>query len=67
MPKLKSHSGAKKRFRRSASGKWTHAKTGRRHRLVEMSSKRGRNLRRGAVHGKSSAEAKMLKAYLPYD
>ncbi|MDD2774097.1 MAG: 50S ribosomal protein L35 [Elusimicrobiales bacterium] len=67
MPKLKSHSGAKKRFHKTASGKWTHARAGRRHLLIEMSSKRGRHLRRSAVHKKSSAEAKMLKAYLPYD
>jgi len=63
---MKSHSGAKKRFRKTATGKWTHVKVGRRHLLIEMSPKRGRSLRRPAVQGKSTAEAKMLKVYLPY-
>jgi len=67
MPKLKSHSGAKKRFRKSATGKWKHRKAGLRHLLIEMSPKRGRSLRKAAVLGKSKAESKVLKHFLPYD
>ena len=45
MPKLKSHSGAKKRFTRTASGKFAYRKVGRSHIMVHKSSKRLRRLR----------------------
>lgn len=65
MPKLKSHSGAKKRFRFSASGKVKYKKSGARHLLAGMSSKRGRFLRTGAyLEGK--ADTKVIKKMLPY-
>ena len=67
MPKMKSHSGSKKRFKRTASGKWLHRKAGLRHLLVGMSAKRGRNLRTAKVEEKNSSEGKILKNYLPYD
>ncbi|MBU2574702.1 MAG: 50S ribosomal protein L35 [Elusimicrobia bacterium] len=66
MPKLKTHTGAKKRFRKSAGGKFLHRKAGRRHLLEEMSAKRGRHLRTVKVEGVTSAAARMLKSYLPY-
>lgn len=66
MPKLKTHSGAKKRFRKSASGKFLHRKAGLRHLLTGMSAKRGRQLRTAKVEGTTSAETKMLNSYLPY-
>jgi len=66
MPKIKSHSGAKKRFRKTSTGKWLHRKSGLRHLLTGMSAKRGRNLRTAKVEEKNSAEGKMLKQYLPY-
>lgn len=28
MPKMKTHSGAKKRFKKTAQGKWRHARAG---------------------------------------
>lgn len=44
MPKLKSKSGAKKRFKKTASG-FKYACTGRRHILTKKSTKRKRQLR----------------------
>ena len=67
MPKMKSHSGAKKRFRKTSTGKWLHRKSGLRHLLTRMSAKRGRNLHTVKVEEKNSAEGRMLKAYLPYE
>jgi large subunit ribosomal protein L35 len=44
MPKQKTHSGAKKRFKVTGSGKITHEQTNRRHLLEVKSSKRKRKL-----------------------
>ena len=44
MPKQKTHSGAKKRFKITGSGKITHEKANRRHLLEGKSSKRTRRL-----------------------
>ena len=44
MPKMKTHSGAKKRFKKTGSGKITHERAGRRHLLESKSSKRTRRL-----------------------
>ena len=64
MPKLKSHSGAKKRFRFSAGGKIKYKKAGARHLLSGMSSKRGRNLRKaGQLTG---YDVKVINKMLPY-
>ena len=40
MPKMKSHSGAKKRFRVTASGKVKRAQQGKNHILTKKTSKR---------------------------
>ena len=66
MPKMKSHSGAKKRFKKTASGKWLHRKAGLRHLLTGMSSKRGRTLRSPNVIEKKSSEGRLISDYLPY-
>lgn len=61
MPKLKSHSGAKKRFRVSATGKLKFAKANRGHFLTEKSSARKRKLRKGAfVNGKHAKNIKKM-------
>ncbi len=44
MPKQKTHSGSKKRFKVTGSGKITHEQTNRRHLLEVKSSKRKRRL-----------------------
>lgn len=51
MPKQKTHSASKKRFRFTASGKLKRSQQGRRHILTKMSTKRKRDLRQSAyVH-----------------
>jgi len=51
MPKMKTHSGAKKRLRRTATGKIKREKAYRSHILTKMSPKRKRHLRKaGLVH-----------------
>jgi large subunit ribosomal protein L35 len=64
MPKLKTKSGAKKRFGRTASGKivrnWGH----KRHRLISK-SKQGKRLRRGTTT-MEPGDAKLVLTYMPY-
>jgi large subunit ribosomal protein L35 len=62
--KIKSHSGVKKRFKITSSGKVKYKKAGLRHLLTGMSSDRARRLRKMAVLSKSSSEA--IKKQLPY-
>ena len=45
MPKMKSHSGTKKRFRRSGTGKIMRAKAFKSHILTKKSTKRKRTFR----------------------
>lgn len=47
MPKMKTHSGAKKRFRFTASGKLKRSKQNKNHILTKKTTKRTRNLRQG--------------------
>ncbi len=47
MPKMKSHSGAKKRFKLTATGKVKRSKAGKNHILTKKTSKRKRGLRQG--------------------
>ena len=64
MPKLKNHSGAKKRFRKTATGKYTCRTAGSRHLLTPMSSGKGRQVRRGTVLRKTESE--IVRLNLPY-
>ncbi|MCR4819556.1 MAG: 50S ribosomal protein L35 [Elusimicrobiales bacterium] len=66
MPKIKSNSSAKKRFKKTSSGKWLHRKAGLRHLLTGMSAKRGRFLHTADVIEKKSSEGHLLACYLPY-
>ena len=45
MPKMKTKSGAKKRFRFTATGKIKHGQTGKRHGMIKRSNEQIRNLR----------------------
>lgn len=64
MPKQKSHSGAKKRFKVTATGLFKRGKTGKSHILTKKTTKRKRGLRQGTYIDKTrEAEAKRL---LPY-
>ncbi len=61
MPKLKSHSGAKKRFKVNSNGKVKMAKTDRGHFLTEKSPSRKRKLRKGAyLSGKQAQNIKKM-------
>ncbi len=64
MPKLKSHSGAKKRFSKTATGKWRHARAGKRHLLAPMSNERSRFL--SGKNTLNKTDGKMLQKNLPY-
>jgi len=62
MPKMKSHSGAKKRFRVSNSGKVKIAHQNKNHILTKKSSKRKMGLRQGEylTSNKQSATIKTM-------
>ena len=62
MPKNKTHSGAKKRFRLTGTGKVMRQQTGLRHRLEVKSSKETRDLAKDAPV--SPADAKKAKRLL---
>ena len=64
MPKVKTHSGAKKRFKRTATGKFKYQSPFRRHLLTGRTKKRKRQLRRGAYVG--PAQHHQIAAMLPY-
>lgn len=64
MPKLKSHSGAKKRFQITGTGKIKRKKAFARHILTDKSSKKMRKLRKSALLKKT--DEKMIKTMLPY-
>ena len=64
MPKLKTNSGAKKRFKVTATGKIKRAKGWKSHLLESKSSKRKRGLRKAAYI--NDADAKRFARLLPY-
>jgi len=64
MPKLKTHRGAAKRFKKTASGKFKRAKAYRSHILTHKSSKRMKQLRRGGMVDKANEEG--INKLLPY-
>lgn len=63
MPKMKSHSGAKKRFRVSKSGKVKRNFQNKNHILTKKDSKRKMKLRQGTYLA-SAEEAKTVKLML---
>jgi len=52
MPKMKTHSGAKKRFKVTGSGKITHEQVNKRHLLEVKSSRRTRRLQQDKLLAK---------------
>jgi len=64
MPKMKSHSGTKKRFSLTGSGKVSYQKSGRRHILECKNAKRKRSLRKKGIV--TPAFEAHLKRLLPY-
>ena len=64
MPKLKTKSGAKKRFKVSATGKVLHAQRGKRHGMIKRTKKQIRQLRGTGVMFKTDGE-RVKKYWLP--
>jgi large subunit ribosomal protein L35 len=64
MPKMKTHRGAAKRFRKTGTGKLKRAKAFKSHILTKKSSKTKRNLRKAGYVSKS--QEKVMKKLLPY-
>lgn len=64
MPKMKTHRGAAKRFKKTGTGKLKRAKAFKSHILTKKSSKRKRNLRQTTIV--CASEAKVMKKLLPY-
>ncbi len=64
MPKMKSNSGAAKRFKRNAAGTYKRAQSHLRHILTKKSSKRKRHLREKLeIH---ENDVRMVRRMLPY-
>jgi large subunit ribosomal protein L35 len=56
MPKVKTNSSAKKRFKVTGTGKITHQKSFKRHILTKKSKRRKRNLNKDGVVHKSNVD-----------
>jgi len=64
MPKMKTKSGAKKRFKFTSTGKVKAAQSGKRHGMIKRTPKQIRNKRGTAVL--EPADAKIVKKFMPY-
>ena len=64
MPKMKTKSAAKKRFKVTATGKIKSAQAGKRHGMIKRTTKFIRDARGTTVL--SDQDAKIVKKYLPY-
>ena len=64
MPKMKTHRGAAKRFKKTGTGKIKRAKAFKSHILTKKSSKTKRNLRKAGYV--SVTQEKTMKKLLPY-
>jgi len=64
MPKMKTHSSSKKRFKKNSAGKIKRAKGYKRHHAWAKSTKQGRALRMAAYL--EGGDEKNIKKLLPY-
>ena len=64
MPKIKTHRGAAKRFRKTGTGKFVRQHSHARHILTKKKSKRKRKLDQSDIV--SASDAPRLKKMLPY-
>ncbi len=64
MPKMKTKSGAKKRFKVTSSGKIKVAQAGKRHGMIKRTKKFIRNARGTTVL--CDQDARIVKKFLPY-
>jgi len=63
MPKMKTHRGAAKRFKKTGTGKISRSRSNKQHILTKKSAKRKRNLRKSALVAR--VDEKRLKQMLP--
>jgi large subunit ribosomal protein L35 len=63
MPKMKTHRGAAKRFKKTGSGKFARSRSNKQHILTKKTAKRKRKLRKAAMV--ESVDQKRLKQLLP--
>ena len=64
MPKMKSHRGAAKRFKKTGSGKISRQKANKQHILTKKTTKRKRSLRKDTLI--SAADSPRVRKMLPY-
>ena len=64
MPKLKTKSGAKKRFKITGTGKVVYAQAGKRHGMIKRTNNQIRNLRGTTILSESDARI-IRKSFLP--
>ena len=64
MPKLKTKSSAKKRFKISSKGKVLSAQAGKRHGMIKRTNSQIRKLRGTTTMSKQ--DGKIVKSYMPY-
>ncbi|MBH62684.1 MAG: 50S ribosomal protein L35 [Alphaproteobacteria bacterium] len=64
MPKLKTKSGAKKRFRLTAKGKVRMSQANKQHGMIKRTNKQIRNQRGTTIMAES--DAKVVRKFLPY-
>ena len=65
MPKLKTKSSAKKRFKISAKGKVISAQAGKSHGLIKRTNSQIRKQRGTTIMSKQ--DSKIVKSYMPYN
>ena len=65
MPKMKTKSSAKKRFKVTGTGKVVAGQAGKRHGMIKRTNKFVRNARWTTTL--SEQDAKIVKTYMPYD
>ena len=65
MPKMKTKSSAKKRFKVTATGKVMAAQAGKRHGMIKRTRKFIRDAR--GTTALSAPDTKIVKSYMPYD
>ena len=64
MPKLKTKSGAKKRFKITATGKVMYAQSGKRHGMIKRTKKQIRNQR--GTTTLQAGDTRNVKIHMPY-
>ncbi|MFU8897836.1 large subunit ribosomal protein L35 [Roseinatronobacter thiooxidans] len=65
MPKMKTKSGAKKRFSMTATGKVKAGQAGKRHGMIKRTKKFIRDARGNTIL--SEQDSRIVKKYMPYD